>query len=145
MYTTPERTPHVIAKDLQEDLIKAGTTVSVQTQNKQGHRTSFLIKKHKRSRLEHSRKIMDRSVDVWESVLWSNETKLRLFGSMDQQDVWCKKGKACDKKDAVLTVKHGGGSVLLWGCFAGKLNVTGLHRFFGTPGLLEEECDALVG
>ena len=32
--------------------------------------------------------------------------------------VWRKKGDACKPKNAIPTVKHGGGSIMLWGCFA---------------------------
>lgn len=60
-------------------------------------------------------KHLDRPAEFWESVLWSEKTKLELFGPMDQRDVWQKKGK--DKK-VFPAAKHGGGSVLLWRCFA---------------------------
>lgn len=32
--------------------------------------------------------------------------------------VWRKKGEAFNPKNTVLTVKHGGGSIMLWGCFS---------------------------
>lgn len=31
---------------------------------------------------------------------------------------WRSKGKALDPKNAVLLAKHGGGSIMLWGCFS---------------------------
>lgn len=34
--------------------------------------------------------------------------------------MWRKKGEAFNQKDIIPTVKHGGGSILLWGCFAGN-------------------------
>ncbi|KAF7641700.1 hypothetical protein LDENG_00274330 [Lucifuga dentata] len=40
----------------------------------------------------------------WRSILWSDESKIELFGR--------------NKKNLVLTVKHGGGSILVWACFA---------------------------
>ena len=36
---------------------------------------------------------------------------------MDVEYVWRKKGEACNPKSTVLTVKHGGGSIMLWGYF----------------------------
>lgn len=31
-----------------------------------------------------------------------------------------KKGKAFNLKNPILTMKHGGGSIMVWGCFAGN-------------------------
>jgi hypothetical protein len=58
----------------------------------------------------------DRS--FWRNVLWSDETKIELFRHNDQLYVWRKKGEACKPKNTIPTVKHGGGSIMLWGCFA---------------------------
>ncbi len=32
--------------------------------------------------------------------------------------IWCKTNTAFHKKNIIPTVKHGGGSVMVWGCFA---------------------------
>ncbi len=63
---------------------------------------------------------MDRHVDFWKNVLWSVETK-----PMDQRYIWCKSGKAYDQKNTITTIKHCGGPVLIWGCFAiaGSANI----------------------
>jgi hypothetical protein len=44
-------------------------------------------------------------------ILWSNETKIELFGLNAKRHVWRKPG-------TIPTVKHGGGSNMLWGCFS---------------------------
>ena len=42
-------------------------------------------------------------------ILWSDETKLELFGLNAKRHIWRKSG-------TIPTVKLGGGSIMLWGC-----------------------------
>jgi hypothetical protein len=54
-------------------------------------------------------------------------TKIVLFGEIssglmkqkwnDHRYVWRKKGDACKPKNTITTVKHKGGSIMLWLCF----------------------------
>ena len=44
-------------------------------------------------------------------ILWSDKTKIELFGLNAKCHVWRKPG-------TIPTVKHGGGSIMLWGCFS---------------------------
>jgi hypothetical protein len=45
-------------------------------------------------------------------ILWSDETNIELFGLNAKCHVWRKPG-------TIPTVKHGGGSIMLWGCYSG--------------------------
>ena len=45
------------------------------------------------------------------TILWSDDTKIELFGLNAKSHVWRKPGN-------ISTVKHGGGSIMLWGCFS---------------------------
>ncbi len=54
----------------------------------------------------------------WENVLWTDETKVELFGKVHHGTVYRKRNEAFKEKNTVPTVKHGGGSNMFWGCFA---------------------------
>ncbi len=45
-------------------------------------------------------------------------TKVELFGRCVSCYIWRKTNTAFHKKNIIPTVKHGGGSVKVWGCFA---------------------------
>ncbi len=49
-------------------------------------------------------------------VLWSDESKVNLFGSDGVQQVWQCPGEDYKENCALPTVKHGGGSIMVWGC-----------------------------
>ena len=44
-------------------------------------------------------------------ILWSDETKIELFGLNAKRHVWRKPG-------TIPVVKHGGGSIMVWACFS---------------------------
>ena len=45
-------------------------------------------------------------------ILWSDETKIEFFGLNAKCHVWRK------QHGTIPAVKHGGGSIMLWGCFS---------------------------
>ena len=63
---------------------------------------------------------LDKPLKYWSRVLWTDETKLELFGHNDINNVYRQPGTAFDPKNTVPTVKHGGGSIMLWGAFSSK-------------------------
>uniref|UniRef100_A0A8C5MM85 Transposase n=1 Tax=Leptobrachium leishanense TaxID=445787 RepID=A0A8C5MM85_9ANUR len=136
-----EKSPRVTAEELRKDLSDVGTEVSAQTirrtlRNEGLHartprRTPLLSPKNKKSRLQYAKRHVDKPQKFWDSVLWTDETKLELFGPMDQRYVWRRKNKAYEEKNTLPTVKHGGGSIMLWGCFA-SAGTGKLQRVQGT-------------
>ena len=51
---------------------------------------------------------------TWKKVLWSDETKMLLFGHQGKHYVWRKHNTSHHSENTIPTVKHGGGSIM-WG------------------------------
>ena len=62
--------------------------------------------------------------------MWSDETKIELFGINSTRRVWRKRNAEYNPKNTIPTVKHGGGNLMLWGCFSAKGRGR-LHRIEG--------------
>ncbi len=62
-------------------------------------------------------KFANDSEENWVKVLWSDETKIELFGINSTRRVWRRRNAAYDPKNTIPTVKHGGGNIMLWGVF----------------------------
>uniref|UniRef100_A0AAR2KAJ4 Tc1-like transposase DDE domain-containing protein n=1 Tax=Pygocentrus nattereri TaxID=42514 RepID=A0AAR2KAJ4_PYGNA len=88
-------------------------------------------------------------------ILWSDETKIELFGVNARRHVWRKPGTAHHEANTIPTVKHGGGSIMLWGCFSaagtgrlvrieGKMNAA-MYRDILDKNLLQSALDLRLG
>ncbi len=81
-------------------------------------RKPLLSARHMKARMEFAKKHLKDSKMVTNKILWSDETKIELFGPNSKRYVWRKPGTAHHLSNTVPTVKHGGGSIMLWGCFS---------------------------
>ena len=63
------------------------------------------------ARLEFAKRHCEDSQTMRNKILWSDEIKIELFGLNAKRHVWWKPG-------TIPTVKHSGGSIMLWGCFS---------------------------
>lgn len=94
---------------------------------RQPRRKPLLKVAHKRARKQFAEDNQYQTMDYWNRVLWSDETKINLFGSDGVQHVWRRPGEEYKDNCVVPTVKHGGGSVMVWGCMSAS--GTGQLRF----------------
>ena len=87
----------------------------------------YVTKINRVKRLRYAKEMLEKPLRFWETVVWSDESKFNLFGSDGKVMVWRMPKEEFDPKCTIPTVKHGGGSVMVWGCFTkmgmGKLYV----------------------
>lgn len=90
---------------------------------------------NKQKRLDFAKEHVHWTVDNWKSVLWSDESKFELFGNHRQQYVRRKVNERYKPQCIVPTVKHGGGSVMVWGCFS----YSGIGKLVKIEGIMKKE------
>ena len=78
-------------------------------------KTPLLLKRYRDARVKLAREHREK-----EKVLWTDETKNELFGHNNRNHSWRKDGEVYSPKNTVPTVKFGGGSRMIWGCFSAK-------------------------
>ena len=115
-------------RDLQSSVSEMGVSVHTSTISRSLHKAGLygrvarkkpLLKKpNLKARMEFVKKYVDDTADMWKKVLWSDETKIELFGLKSKRYVWRKPKTAHYPVNTIPSVKHGGGSIMLWGCFS---------------------------
>ena len=65
--------------------------------------------------LEFAKRPLKDSQIMRNKILWSDETKIELFGMKARHHVWRKPGTAHHQTNTIPTVKHGDISIMLWG------------------------------
>ncbi|KAG2460371.1 TCB1 transposase, partial [Polypterus senegalus] len=122
------KNPMVTLSELQRSSVEKGdpyrrTTISAAIHQsglygRVARRKPLLSKRHMAARLEFAKSHLKDSQTMRNKILWSDETKIELFGVNARRHVWRKPGTAHHQVNTIPTVKHGGGSIMLWGCFS---------------------------
>lgn len=91
----------------------------------------LLRRGNRKKRLEWAHAHKDWTVEDWKQVLWTDESKFEIFGQ--KRRIYVRRGPSekMHPDTVTPTVKHGGGSVMVWGCFS-YAGVGDLYRIKGT-------------
>lgn len=56
----------------------------------------------------------------WKNVIWSDESRFKIFRSDGPSQVWRENGKRYNIENIRPSIKHGSDGIMVWGCFSGK-------------------------
>ncbi|KAG1035742.1 hypothetical protein G6F43_013177 [Rhizopus delemar] len=118
------------AKDVQMKLEELGHPMSYQSAINVLHsveiyaeikkKKPLLTEKHKKARSAWAKKHQYWTVHDWRRVIFSDETKINIWGSDDCKCYWKRKCDRLQPHHIDVTVKHGGGGFMLWGCITSE-------------------------
>ncbi|KAG2463217.1 TCB1 transposase, partial [Polypterus senegalus] len=159
------KNPMVTLSELQRSSVERGepsrrTSISTAIQQSGlygtvARRKPLLSKRHMAARLEFAKRQLKDSQSMRNKILWSDKTKIQLFGVNARRHVWWKPGTAHNQANTIPTVKYGGGSIMLWGCFSvagtgrlvrikGKMTAA-MYRDILDENLLQSALDLRLG
>jgi transposase len=102
--------PNVSVNTLRRVMYKAGLKGRIK------RKKPLLKKEHRKKRKAFAQIHSAWTMDDWKKVIWSDESKFNVFGSDGREYCWRRDGEALRDQNIQPTVKHGGGSVSVWGC-----------------------------
>lgn len=80
----------------------------------------LINERNRKRRLEFAKQYMHQPAEFWNDVIFTDESKFNIFSSDGKVNIWRKPNTEMDVKNLRPTVKHGGGSVMVWGCMSAK-------------------------
>ena len=95
----------------------------------------LLRKVNKTKRLKYARSHRNWTSEQWKNVLWTDESKFEIFSSKRRQYVRRRNGESLKEICLKPTIKHGGGSINVWGC----LSANGVGDLVRIDGIMNAE------
>jgi len=154
-----ENKPRITANEIQKDFTESDLQISTKTIRTHLHdlglysrfaaRKPLLTVSQLQNLLNWCIERRDWSIKEWNEIIWSDESRFCLFSDGPQR-VWRENGKRFNLENLVPTVKHGGGGVMVWGCFCGTglgplVLVEGKLNRFGYIQILENNLPPCHG
>jgi transposase len=142
-----EENPRSNAEIIKEELAtRYGSSVSGQTirnrlkeeglSSRMARNKPFISENNKQKRLEFAKNHLDKPIDFWRSVLFTDESKFNIHESDGKVRVWRRVNEALKTKNLKGTVKHGGGGVMVWGCMSAR----GLGKMVFIDGIMDHRA-----
>jgi transposase len=76
----------------------------------------FLSQAQIKNRLQFAKAHKHWTKADWRRVVWTDETKINRFNSDGRTWAWIRESEELQPRQVKQTVKHGGGSIMIWGC-----------------------------
>lgn len=124
-----KKNPKLSAPKLLTELsVETGKTCNPQTIRRVLHNAGYhgrnirkkpyINKVNRQKRTNFAKKHLNYGETFWNTVIFSDESKYNIHGSDGREKVWRKPNAELDPINMSGTVKHGGGSVMVWGCMS---------------------------
>ena len=134
--------PMIGSKRIKEDLqltVSTGTIrrrlCEVNLPARSPRKVPLLKKRHVQKRLEFAKEHIDWPEKQWHNILWTDESKIVLFGSKGHRQYVRRPANTEFKPQySVKTIKHGGASIMIWGCFS----YYGVGPIYHIPGIMDQ-------